>query len=426
MKKKMKKIIAIVLTATMVMGVSIPAFANDSTFYMESVDSTVGIVTPYAFQNAFVSKTSKNIGNMTIEQVSYDYTFVQDEEDAEKANVSLSFIMFIGSQEYPVNVSGQVNAYSLSSGDILWEGPIEGTAIINGQKYDVLTGFSKLDSSSSIQASVTLQASDEEILSDPIVFTFGDTVLTKEIHDDIMSQATVADMSDLETGDEGIVPYANSFTYVASPTAYFSNSVTGLAQQAYIQKDSISDELSVAIKTYCNNVNTYYSNAGYTYPVTFIDSFNVNLSIPSGQGYSHAYIAGVRNDSRLNNNSGSLSSVSMYAFFCDVLNALGVPTNTVSNVLGSLKGSVNYSGSTNYYNVGVSFGITQLANFDTLSNGIPIVFQIGVTSDYAGNTRMTFGTSLRYRTQLGDSSGTSYQWVYTSAKDISYTATVTI
>ena len=158
----------------------------------------------------------------------------------------------------------------------------------------------------------------------------------------------------------------------------------------------------------------------------FIDSFNVNLSIPSGQGYSHAYIAGVRNDSRLNNNSGSLSSVSMYAFFCDVLNALGVPTNTVSNVLGSLKGSVNYSGSTNYYNVGVSFGITQLANFDTLSNGIPIVFQIGVTSDYAGNTRMTFGTSLRYRTQLGDSSGTSYQWVYTSAKDISYTTTVTI
>lgn len=426
MKKQFKKAIATILTLTMAMTVTVPAFATDE--YV--TDTSVNIVTAEAFQNLFNSNgNARSISSdMTVEQVAYNYTFEQQENNPELADVTLSFVMTISGETYPVMATGTVDAHSLSSGEILWEGPIEGNVVINNKEYHVLAGFAKLNSSSDIQVSITLQSNVNGNMIEPVVFTFGDTVITKEVHDDIMTDVEVITIDGLSQEYENIASPTsiNAMVEEDSVNARFSGSVggTNTAQTAHLFLNTVTNELAVSIQTYESNLDEYFSGTGY--PTTLTDSFEIEFTIPTGQEESHAWIDATQNYS-LGEEDKNYTSLLISSVFSDALSVLGCPSSTINTILGSLRGNISHVFASSCVSLSVTMGTTQVAVFENLADGLPLLLQLDVAPDtYSGNTDVIYSTALRYRTQLMDYSGTSYQWVYTDANDINESITITI
>lgn len=441
MKKQFKKAIATVLTATMMMSVALPTFAANNDYV---TDTTVNIVTNEAFQDLFnTNGNARSIsGDMIVEQVAYNYTFAQQEDNPELADVTLSFVMTIGGQEYPVVASGVVNAYPLSSGDVLWENLIRGNVNIDGIECKVLVGFSKLDSGSDIQASVTIQAVNEEDTFNPVVFTFGEQVITANIQQEIMNSMEIATSEDINLAENQEISlmslgYLNEQTNL-STTANFSSNVSGLAQKSKVYLSRADSLIAITMQTFGDNIDTYYKNTNTVWPTTLVDSYRISLELirqePVEDYYTHN--ADIEHITNLTYIDGSTATsgreYALRPFVEAFLLQKGVADSTITAIFGTLdaiasalKGTVNVIRANEGLSAEIDFGLTQVADFDLLECGVPIIYKVDVpeSAKYLHATKYIYETSVTYRTQLMDYAGTA-QWVYTDANDISKQITI--
>ena len=87
----------------------------------------------------------------------YTYSIVQQIEDQDTADVHLDIILKGDGVEIPISASGEVPAYQDdTTGWIFWHGPIDGTAIVNDEKFPVTIGFSKDHTKDDIHATIQL------------------------------------------------------------------------------------------------------------------------------------------------------------------------------------------------------------------------------------------------------------------------------
>lgn len=430
----MKKILAFVLSLAMVTLFSVPAFAVENTSSQNEkriTDNSIDMIASSDFTEVFgIENNSRSTSNeSTIDEISYSYTFALQENNPALADVSLTFTMEIGTQAYPVTVSGTVDSYLLSSGDTLWEGLIAGTTIIEGTEYKVLAGFSKLNSSPSIQVSVTIQAADKTNAIDPLVFTFGDEVITMQIHQELVgntSTVSVGALSD-EFDETSAARSAGSFTYLNYDFEYFDSgfNISGYAQRSRGYFNSSTNQFAVTLKSYGDNIENYFSSTGIAGAT--IKEFTIELIRDSNYSTgSYSYIVGTENyDFDVGDYGGG--AVLIQPLFEDIMGLLGVPTSTITAIFDGLKGSVDENFHTSDTSVTVSFGLLQNADFDDSGVGVPIVFQLARNqNNYTGNSSYTFVTAITYRTVYIATGSSTPAYVYIDGYDTSKTVSITL
>lgn len=420
----MKKLISLILVTAICLSMSVSAFALDKNeeIFASSRVSDVKIITQDSFQD-FAATCAASVSEcyfVTNNEAEYSYTMCKDALNEDAANVTLNFRAYVNNILVEAKASGIVDKYTLSSGDILWEGPIRGITNISGVEYKVIVGFAKLDNSEDVQVSVTIQSLDNDTIIDPIVFSFGKNLITNEMYQELFGDTTC---------DTDAVNFANELSTMASgsytlkgttSTSYKSGgfgTVPGTAQTSRIYYDSNDKRLALTVQSYCSNVNTYYSKSGIA--GTTIKSLGYKLVRSAST--TNSYIVGTESFDFDTSDFGS--SAVLQPLFEDILSLLGVPTSTILTVFGSLKGTVTQQHNTNNTSVSVSFGITDNADFDKLSTGLPIVFQLGRSS--AGTSQYTCTTDITYRTGLLPTGSQYTTTIYTDGLSASKTVSLT-
>lgn len=380
------------------------------------------------FQNVFGPATRNANANPVIDNVSYNYSIAPHEDDPAFADVDMSYTMMINGQTYLINVAGVVDAYHLANGEILWEGLLRGGIVINGISYKVLTGFAKMDSETEIQVSVTIQASDDENSIEPIIFTFGNDVITMEIYEELAGNTQIVSTENVfgELEEDVLsTTAAGTFTYLGYDYSNFDGgaNISGYAQRSRGYFNSDTNQFAVTIKSYCDNVDDFFAVAGVS--ATTIKSFDIELI--RNDGYSTGSFSFIIGTEKYDFDVDDLGkAVLIKPLFDDIMGLLGVPTSTISALLDGLKGSVEEDFHSNDTTVSVSFGLLQSADFDDSSVGIPIVFQLGRNSGYTGNSSYTFVTSITYRTTYLPTGATTAGYIYTDGYDTSKTVSITL
>ena len=118
------------------------------------------------------------------------YSYEMKEASTTEAEVSLEFDVRIDRKNYSGTANGSVLANEFSTGKKLWEGPLEGTLRMDDAVYEILVGFSKQDQMQEIRCNVTimdlLEGTDKKGL--PFTgFTFGESVVTQDVLDEMLS-----------------------------------------------------------------------------------------------------------------------------------------------------------------------------------------------------------------------------------------------
>lgn len=118
------------------------------------------------------------------------YSYEMKEASTTEAEVSLEFDVRIDRKIYSGTANGSVLANEFSTGKKLWEGPLEGTLRMDDAVYEILVGFSKQDQMQEIRCNVTimdlLEGTDKKGL--PFTgFTFGESVVTQDVLDEMLS-----------------------------------------------------------------------------------------------------------------------------------------------------------------------------------------------------------------------------------------------
>lgn len=335
--------------------------------------------------------------------------------------------------KYFITVLGTVNGYLLSNSDILWEGPLDGTVTINNINYSVIVGFAKLESDSKIQASMTLQSTEASNGIGPAIFTFGDTILTKEMYQEIRDKESALQEPKTNITEENlsnsIVTYSDEYETVLNdfePTNALFNGgsypVSGNSQtvKAYF---SSNNRFAVAIQSYNSNVDDYFTKLlGIGFLVdTLVRAVSIQLE---RSGDANSYIAAIESHGVGNSNG---SSVSLYPLFKEFASLMKVPTsmleeiyNTYKDVTGTTEETRTVNG--NYAKFSASFSIYKESDFEKY-NGFPIIFQLA-NNPVSGPTTYTYTTIIRYHTVLLEGDGTM-SFAYVDGNSVSETVSVT-
>ncbi len=424
-----KKFLSMFLALAMCLSLAAPAGAmEDATAWSDRCTDNAWVFTPQEFAQLFSTDELATRSSNRVDSISYSYRMTKKPENSLFADVEMHITL---NGQYPITVLGTVNGYLLSNNDILWEGPLDGTVTINNISYSVIVGFAKLESDNKIQASMTIQAVDPASEIGLIIFTFGDTVVTKETYQLIKNVKVSSEEMAVETEEENILRNvrAGSYTSLGFVTTNFAQGsfpIPETAQKATGFFDKSSNRLAVSIVSYTSNVDKYFKNllGVGTLVETTIDSFSIELK--RGSSTSNSYIAGIESfDFDIDNNSGK--NVSLNALFEDIMGILGVPTSTISAIFDGLKGSVEESHHTDNTKVSVNFDKYQHANFDNSAPGVPIVFQLAKsTSSSTGSSSYTFTTSIRYQTVLLEADGSQMNFIYINGINASKNVSVTL
>lgn len=390
-----------------------------------------------SFDSALQSVNGASSENTEESKAFYTYTFSENIENPETADVSLDLTLSFSSNNYSAILTGTVYSNELPNGVVLWEGPLFGTITI-GEDYTVIASFSKLESSPDIQVTATLtpfnSANREDTIS-PLIFSFGENVITPSVRSALLDMVN-RDTSELPPTD-GIAPSAvsDSFNRVGNDAYgnFTGGDVSGRGQRARAYFNNGRNALAVCINSYVSDVQDAFDRE-FDYALSSVSSFEIQITRNSTSDLStYCWIDSMEHfDFDVDDfNNGN---VYIESLFRDAMSLLGVPTSTITSVLGGLMGEVDDisrtgdTTSSNYVGVSVTFPVTQHANFDGSSPGPAIVCQLDRNNNgtYVGNSSFNMSTSLRYRTMVVDYSSDTTNFVYTSTNDTDRDFTVTL
>lgn len=434
--KKAKNLFAFVLAFGLSMSALIP-----STHALEETSSTrssdVRPLLQESFDSAPQSANGASLGNAESAEAFYTYTFSQNIENPETADVSLELTLSFSNSNYHTILTGTVSSNELPNEVVLWEGPLFGTITIE-EDYTVIASFSKLEYSPDIQVTATLipvNSANSEDTTSPFIFSFGENVITPSI------RSALLDMANNDTSEfspiVGISPSAVSDSYNKVGSDAYGNftggDVSGRGQRARAYFNNGRNTLAVSINSYVSDVQDAFSQE-FDYALSSVSSFEIQITRNNTSDLSsYCWIDSMEHfDFDVDDfNNGN---VYIESLFHDAMSLLGVPTSTITSVLGGLMGEVDDIGrtgnttSSNYVGVSVTFPLTQHANFDGSDPGPAIVCQLNRNNNgtYVGNSSFNMSTSLRYRTMVVDYTFDTTNFVYTSTNDTDRDFTITL
>lgn len=416
----MRKLVALLITFSLIIPFGLTANALSTEVTHSSIDLSVEVIPYGSEKSATELNTAGGLSDsLDIEKVTYSYTIKPNPHDLNKANVFLSFSVKANSNIYHASATGMVNAYPLSSSDTLWEGPIDGSIVFDENEYSIIASFAKLESNTTPQITVTMQTESKVTL--PFIFTFGDDIISKEIHQEISSHSENNIANTVFSNTNPALRSTETFDTVAIwPALYRVGDHVATGQSARIYFSDETNRLVVGIGTYCNNISDFWNDVSNINVETVVDSFSVRLIRDSNYSVTtYSWIEGIE-AFRFPQSNFNAGAVFLENLFYDILSLFGVPTSTISRLLSSLKGSVTTDITTSDSSVSINFGLTQSANFDESNVGIPIVFQLDRNAEgYMGRSAYTFVTSIRYRSYVWLSNWNWPRYVYTEPSNSS-------
>lgn len=404
---EMKRIISILLCIT-ILSTSF-AFANTS----NRGEATVEM---YTFNSDLEKNT--DVATFDFENVNYEYKFKKINDT--QATVELIFNLHDAEDISTGVAKGIVTANVFSNNEIVWEGPLDGYLTVDNIKYTIIAGFSKLDNSNDIRVGVTIKNNKKDLRDGLIydsVFAFGGEVISQDMLDEWSEKSAVLSS---ESESANMSRAVGAFYLTDSALAGFDSDeyIPGYGQRARAYFAADSGRLAIGSKSYCSNVNNYYSSLGNA--ITMVAEHGIRLDPDEDDAATTlTSILGIEkyDFNVLNFNSGY--TVLLTALFEDVMAVLDIPASTITAIIGSLYGKTYLAEDETYAEISFSYPSSQMANFDTSNVGTPIVFRIYATNASEGNCKYIYTTNYRYRTlvtPLGSSITTSY---YTDAETIS-------
>lgn len=376
----------------------------------------------------------------TVETLEYSYWFDENKGDELTADVDVMIDMTVCGMAYEIEANGEVSGEKLSSGSVLWMGPLEGLIEINNIEYLVMVGFTKMDEL--VQISVTIQSKDDKNVIEAVRFSFGDNVITEDVYQEIMGEneaiaygqhvdrypvsttyamnsRSILNQPQLEGGSGGLAYPFRRIKLVS--TNFASGPTSEKGQTLYGYFDESTDRVAVAIRTYCSNLKNYYKSIGNT--STYIES--MKYTIKRGK-IIKSRISGMESyDFVIKNHTGTGL---IMALFSDVITMLQypIPMSTLTELSSNnVTGTVNEKCYDEIAYVDIKFAATEHANFDKATGGMPIVFSLDERdSSYEAKHDYCLMSSIKYRSIV--ETGTVPRPIYTVYYDAALDATCEI
>ena len=418
----MKKIVSLLVLICFIVAFATPTTASANS----NLSSEIVIITPDSFEQVF--------GANSIDDVFYEYQLEVLQENDSKASVALEIILTINSQAYSISDEGIVNSYELNNNDILWEGPIDSSLYINGERYIAIIGFTQLASSQESMISLTIQKD-----STLVAISFGDDLINGSVLDFFLeniendnssitnidnniSNSQFNELNPEDTYSPNAPPSQFSpimdpgggggsslnlgengeWVYQSSQTVKHANNVHN-ALKSGVYFNFTLNTLMVMIKLYPGATQNYAENLGFDVAHSSLDSFGVQLLLDTTEQNHWGYIASIDIPSAVLdiNNSNSPTEVYLIELFEEIISNLGFPTTLLSVALDNISGDVTSTLYSSIAGIDVKMpGIVDptLESLDDVEPGLPFEFVLttGDNSSYTGNTPYTVSTYVNY------------------------------
>ena len=417
------KFMALVLSITCVMA--LPTNVVDAASKSYKTDTSINVISQGALEEVLYSK-QRSVTELEFDEVSYAYDMEIWDDNPMFANVDLWIVLKIDNIEYQIVMAGSVEACELSQERLLWQGPIIGEVEINDIEFQAIAGFVKLGEK--IQLSLSLQPITGGSSSGATIITFGEDVLTADVYEELQEkmQAENELVNEAQMQNEIALlseTVDSNFEQIAIQYKPFSStSISGVGQRLKGYYDISTRRLAVTIRSYCSNVDAYYSTFGVS--STTIEKFSIGLE---ETGNSYSFIAGIETFGVTVGTTKVLTV--LLALFEDAITLLDVtfPTSTIAAIFDELDGYVSKLDNRNKEAVTVEFGVLESANFDNSGAGIPVIFQLAKSNDsYTGLHNYTLSTTITYRTYLQQTYPSTTTLIYTLADNTSYDVNISL
>ena len=451
----MKKIVSLLVLICFIVAFATPTTASANS----NLSSEIVIITPDSFEQVFDVNS--------VDDVFYEYQLEVLQENDSKASVALEIILTISNQLYNISAEGTVNSYQLNNNDILWEGPIDSSLYINGERYIAIIGFTQLASSQESMISLTIQKD-----STLVAISFGDDLINGSVLDFFLeniendnssitnidnniSNSQFNELNPEDTYSPNAPPSQFSpildpgggggsslnlgengeWVYQSSTSSTHDNSYyKALKSEVYF--NSGSNILMVTLFPYSQVTNNYFQSLDYDSAYASLTNLGVELIFEYQPSANYAYIEFLLLPSYVTENINNPSSlfVQLWPLFEDYLSAQGIPTSTLSTLYNYTFEGLDGNIITTHNGLKASINIekdefSDYSDLDNLPHGLPFVFQLDKNdSTYIENTPYIVNTYVKYRVVVEDHAFLSEPtcWIFYTTKTTSYEGNITL
>ena len=419
MKKHLSKITSLVLSLVIIFSGIFSIFVSaDTTEELSYTERNPSIITPDSFYDKF--------GTDTIDRINYDYQIVMTSENS-KSIVVFYFEIIVDDKEYYSAATGNIIAHQLPSGDILWEGALDGSMIVNDE-YTVSIYFVQLSSTGQTMISATL----DNGVSPYIVFSFGDNIMTGEVsefYSNMVSNQSTIDsmvMTDdfCDFGNSDIMVVNPGFSVIEDPADGGGSANLGANGEYKLQFHSkikhstaynaletnvyfyqARGEVLITTKPFISDTDSFYKIQRGSQTTSTIHSVNIHLGLDSNTTDDKFAIVGntyFPHFAGVTNSSEEINDRELFvALLMDFLSLFSIPTNTIQTILTNEINRFNTSISVtdDAYNANVSIDSFYDASvIEETSSGLAFrVFLLRPRPEnYVGDTPCNVTVTVRY------------------------------
>lgn len=400
-----------------------PALASSASAHAyDHVYNDVTVITPDSLEDVF--------GETEVERAAYTYEMVVI--NAVKASIVINFEIKVGNNYYTGDANGQIKAYNLPSGEIVWEGPVNGGITVGNDVYSIVVGFTKLNSTDQSMLTITTKSAENQL----VAFAFGEDIIKGEtlelINNRTIRQSGANSTNNIEIDDmeyifneevsplviepgfgpgispifkpgDGVPDYPNlgpngEIVYQDYHISYFGDTLYP-SQEIRIYEDENRNFVLVTFIPDTASARSYLSGMGYNYSAAVLDSFSVRIDLdPNAPPSQYAYVAGTYIPQIDDAPTFEKGDEYFSSIFEDLLSMIDYfPTSTVMTLISDMKGSISGKRSTFYAQVDVDMSVNP-ADMDEVSCGFPVRFNLfqGTNSNYISNTEYTITSYVTY------------------------------
>ena len=414
-----KKMISIVLVVTVcTTGSAIAQAVECDVPQYTFSDENIEIVDPALSYDLFTQENDINAIQDDTLDASYKYTFAPWEDNADKSDVSVDFVVVVNGVPAYGSATGVVDAYDINAGSILWAGPLNGSIDINGYKYPLILGFTKMEPSQEVCLSITIQSFDNHPNMEPVYFSIGTPLITDGVEEYIRNRQVAVGADDISGVVSDDAFKANDFYQIGSDFGNFNGGLggtSGIGQESFVYGNATTGTVMVTLRTHGDRIDKAFSGAGVSN--SFVSRLMIKLNRQDYTDDSYSWIVGIEQYDFPSSSFGKSGELLM-PLFNEILGVMGVPSNVISSALSGLTGVVTKeNASTDAYYVSCEVSLLEEARFDKIETGLPIVFQLDHNSNYTGYSDYASSTEIMYRTYFKPHSANKGTYYYTSCED---------
>ena len=177
----------------------------------------------------------------------------------------MDFVVVVNGVPAYGSATGVVDAYDINAGSILWAGPLNGSIDINGYKYPLILGFTKMEPSQEVCLSITIQSFDNHPNMEPVYFSIGTPLITDGVEEYIRNRQVAVGADDISGVVSDDAFKANDFYQIGSDFGNFNGGLggtSGIGQESFVYGNATTGTVMVTLRTHGDRIDKAFSGAG--------------------------------------------------------------------------------------------------------------------------------------------------------------------